>query len=344
MESDILGDNIGFNENLETEFKEFTLKIDPEIYFDNNEIKKMITDVDLDYDKFNTMIFDNIHHYFKYYLPKYISVFGTSTLKNADMYFGVNDYGEITGIPFFGTLSAEYLLEFLDSIKLFITIDDGNITLDELLSNIKIEVIPLQKDIYNLDDNVENIINDFLAKKKLYEKDYFASLHERRMWKEKMEYYVTGIRDYFTKKEYRLLVANFIREQPDFDKYLDIINLLESDALIEISGFSEIAFRKTNKNDVIHWITEFKDLMIDKLKAMRPIRVPYFSYTNNVYNQQLSLLTNLRYRFCQNFEEINYYMIKISLPTNISNNIYYKVADNWIKKTRTIVSGAPGCI
>jgi hypothetical protein len=343
MLSDILGDNIGFNENLEIEFKEFTLKIDPEIYFDTREIEQIILSSKIDYDKFNTMIFDNISHYFKYYLPKYISVFGTSMLESAEMYFGINDFGELTGIPFFGTLSAEYLIELLDSLKLFINIDDDKINLDDVLSNIKIEVIELQKDIYNLDDSVQSLIDEFFAKKKQYEKEYFANLHERRKWKERMEYYVTGIRDYFAKKEYRHQVANFVREHPNYEEYNDIITLLESDDLIEISGFEEIAYRKNNKHDVIHWITEFKDITIDKLKTQRPMRMQYISFANNIYNQQLSLLTNLRYRFCVNLPDINYYVIKIKLPTNISNNIYYKVADSWIKKTRSIVCGTPGC-
>ncbi len=342
----ILGDNITFGETLEIEFKEFMLKIDCEKYFDIDEIEKIITNNSIDKTRFNSMIFDNIDHYFKYYLPKYLAVFANSKLDHSTIYFGINDIGEFTGIPFFGNFDKSILNMLLDSIKYFIKLENTNMSIDEFVSQIKFDVIKLEKDLYYLDDSIETVISDFFDKKKKYEKEYFQNLAIRKQWKEQMEYYVTSIREYLTNIKYRTEVANFIRNSPDYLEYIDMINLLESSSILEIEDYNEIAIRKLNKNDVIYWVTEFKDTMIEKLRVSRPVRISYTSFSYNVYATQLALLSNLRYRFCQNFKDINYYIIKMSLPTDFDGQVYYKTmeSDNWYYRTRAYVNGAPGCV
>jgi hypothetical protein len=346
MTSYILGDNINFGETLEIEFKEFMLKLDCEQYFDTTEIEQIINNVSIDKTRFNSMIFDNIEHYFKYYLPKYLAVFANSKLSHSNIYFGINDFGEFTGIPFFGNFDENFLTILIESIKYFIKLENTSVNINDFLSQIKIELIKLEKDSFYLEDSVDTIVTEFLEKKKKYEKDYFENMIIRKKWKEQMEYYVTSIREYVSNVKYRKEVADFIRQSPDSQNYLDIINLLESTVFIEIVDYNDISNRKLNKNDVIYWVTEFKDTMIEKLRVSRPVRVPYTSFSYNIYSTQLSLLTNLRYRFCSHYKDINYYVIKLSLPTNFNGQVYYKTieSDNWYFRTRAYVNGGPGCV
>jgi hypothetical protein len=291
------------------------------------------------------MILDNINHYFKYYIPRYISVFGTSDIKKAELYIGISDIGEITGIPFFGNLPKWYVDSFLSSIKPFILIDDHAITVDDVISQLEIEIVKLKKDISYLDDSIEPIITDFIDKKNKYEKEYFENLSMRRKWKEEMDYYTTKIGDYFTKREYRIAVSEFIKKNSEAEKYKNIIDLLESDQVIEIDDLSDISIRKLNKNDVIHWITEFKDKMVDIIKDKKPQKIPYFNFSYNIYSTQFTVLSNNRYRFCNNNKKLNYYLIKIRIPTNISKHIYFKTndSDSWMQRTRANINGSPGC-
>ena len=345
----ILGDNIGFRETLEIELKEFMLKLDPLIYFDDREIYNIITTGNLQslnyIERFNSMILDNINHYFKYYIPRYISVFGTSDINNAELYIGISDLGEITGIPFFGNLPKWYIDTFLSSIKPFILIDDKNIIVDDVLSKIGIEIIPVSKDISYLDNSIETIIQDFIDKKNKYEKEYFDNLTLRRKWKEEIDYYTTKIRDYFNKKEYRTAVAEFIKKDKEAEKYEHIIELLESDKVIDIGDYGEISFRKLNKNDVVHWITEFKDKMVESIKDKKPAKINYINFSYNIYSTQFSVLSNMRYKFCNSNENLNYYLIKIKLPTKVSDRIYFKTSDSdsWMQRTRAFINGSPGC-
>ncbi len=339
----ILGDNIGFRETLETELKEFIIKIDPALYYDENEIIDTINTGIIDHDKFNAIIFDNLNHYFKYYLPKYISVYANSKLDNAELYIGIDDFGEITGIPFFGNFNENILNGFLPSIIPFIKSDTNNEY--DLLKKIKFEIIPLIKDMDYLDDSFQNIINEYFDKKHKYEKEYFENLRERLQWKEKVDYYLTKLVDYMNKPNYKKELIDFINSSEDSYKYKNVIDQLENNEYIDIENYNQIEIRKQNKNDIIHWVTTYKDMMIDKLKNNKPVKIPYVSFSTNIYNYQFTMLNNLRYRFCKNNKNINYYLIKITLPTKNIGNVYFKNfdSDNWIMRTRAIVNGAPGC-
>jgi len=333
-----LGDTIGFNETLEEELKEFILKIDPIKYFDEDEIKNVVLTGKINKDRFNLMIADNINHYFKYYLPKYVSCFGNSKLSHANLYIGVNDFSEVTGIPFFGTLTSSFVESFADIIKSYISIP-------ELSTRLKFEVIKLDIEKMYLDDNIDELMEDYKSRKLKFEEEYNKNLLERRAWIEKMDYYTTRIHDYANKKELRNLVINYIESSPEYNpEYTHVVELLKSSKEIPVGDGTEIAQRKFNKHDVIYWITEFKDTTIDKLKAERPNKLPYISY-DGVHSTQFSLLTNLRYRFLNNNDDIHYYLIKISFPTNIESKIFFRNydEDNWIMRTRSIVNGGPGC-
>jgi hypothetical protein len=345
----IIGNNIGFGETLEVELKEFTLKKDPMMYYSEEEVRDIINTGYIEPDKFNIMITDNILHFFKYYIPKYLSVFGNSNIDTATLYMGVNDFGEITGVPFFGEITSEYLESYLDCIKSSISFNAiDNKDTDELLSNIKFEVIKLDKNLDFLDNSIEDIIRDFEDKKKKYEAEYRSNLFDRIKWMQKMEYYITRIQDYASLTHYRKEVSDYIIENNNTsDNNLQkISNLLLSNEHISVGDGNEIRIRRDNIYDVVHWITKYKDFKIDTLKENKPIKIQYCNFSQNIYNNQFSLLSNLRYKFISTNKNIDYYLIKIKFPTKFSKRIYFRnnEYDNWNTRTRAIVNGAPGCI
>lgn len=342
-----LGNHIGFRESLEEELKEFILKLDPHMYFEEPEIKTIIeTGIIEDRCRFNSMIVDNISHYFKYYFPKYLSCFGNSKLSHANLYIGSNDFGEVTGIPFFGNLTSENIKTFLEVIYPFVSIDKTDKDISELISKMDFEVIKISRDTDFIDDNIDLVLKDHHEKKKKYENEYFENLQLRRIWKEKMDKYTTRIYDYANKPEFRKEVIEFIKKSGEADVYYKVIELLKSKEEIPIGDGIEIGIRKMNKNDVVHWVTEYKDIMVDMHKSQRPIRMGYINYGENFYTTQLALLNNMRYRFLNNNSELNYYLIKIKFPTDFHSKIYFKTHDmeNWIIRTRAIVNDSPGCL
>lgn len=339
-----LNSNIGFGESLENEFKEFIIKLDLEQYYEKSDIKNIITTGNLDL-TFNQLILDNLEHYFKYYLPKYITNFGNSKLNNGILYFGINDYGEITGIPFIGEINKDILYEFLSNIHYFIKNDEYNF--DELIKKINIKLIKLNINEDILDDEkiLEKIIKSHYIKKQKHKKEYEEYLIKKHQWIKNITKYTISIITMGNNPFFREEIIKFIKKNNGENKYDDIIKFYESDKLIEILSADEITARKLNDNDIIYWVTTYKDSMVDYYKSIKPERVCKIHF-NNIYTNQMLYLTNLKEKFIKNNKKINYYIIKFELPTNIGDTYYrnLNLTNKWIMKRRQYVNGNPGCL
>lgn len=347
-----LGSHIGFEESLYNEFKEMTLKLDAMTFYDADEIKSIIGTGKID-ETFNDLIIHNINHYFKFYLPKYISAFGNlrddsddeddTRCAEGNLYIGINDMGEITGIPFNGELDENIINELKDSIKIFLHTKET----DELFSKIKIEIIKLKINEDYLDDPIAEIIEESIEKYKFAKKLYLNFIKEQIKWIESMDYYNVRMSMYITDPIYRKKIAIFIREKTQDPQYLLIADQLETNHKFKILTGYEIGEQKTDMNNVYHWITEYKDISIDIIKLNKPKRPSMSSRVEEVYQNQLQLLTNLRLRFIKANQNINYYILKISLPTNYKHNISYsslKVGATLYSKVRMLVDGIPCCL
>ena len=87
-------DYIG-RETIVREYKEFTLVPD----IDQKDAEKLIKSSEW---MFNYNIKDGLLKYIKNFVPKYISAFMESKSKtpNGELYFGINDFGFVHGIPY----------------------------------------------------------------------------------------------------------------------------------------------------------------------------------------------------------------------------------------------------
>jgi hypothetical protein len=343
--SSILGDYIGFDESKYIEFKEFVLKIDPITYLDIDDIKKIITDGNLCED-FNEVILNNLNHYLKFYLPKYISAFGNVNDKtqNGTIYIGVNDVGEITGIPFIGKLDVSYIESIKDSIKIFI--DTQNI--DELFSKIIFEIIDLKKNSNYFDDIIDDLLNENEKIINEYKKKYSKFLKDHIKWIDMIDHFSVKTSTFITDKKYRKEVSEYIRKKTNNIEYLKIADHLDGDVEFKILNGIEISEQKNNMNNVYYWLTTYKDELVDQIKSVKPLRPPYIPFNHDdIYIHQFQLLTNLRKRFLENNDNINYYILKINIPTYHTDIINYTKLGSrqkWQSRTRDVQFGTPCCI
>jgi len=348
----ILGDYVGFNESIYTEFKEFSLKFDPIKYLEIESIKEIIETGVLS-EEFNDIILINIDHYFKYYLPKYISAFGNIKPdedndkeilpKYASFYIGINDFGEVTGIPFIGEMDQDHIREIFDSIKIFINTNNNN----DLFSNIHIELIELEKNINYLDDPIDKFILQHTEKYNQSKKIYIEYIKNHLEWISLIEKYTIKMTFYLNDTEYRNKLAEYIRSKTTQKEYLFIADQLNGTHKFKILNGLEIIEQKNNPFNVYHWLTNYKDDTIECIKQIRPVR-PHLSQKNfdEIYEYQFIKLTNLRKRFIQYNKDIKYYIIKINIPINYKENISYCNVGNkrWIIKIRDVINGRPCCI
>jgi len=343
--NNILGDYIGFDESKLVEFKEFILKNDPSSYFDEDEIINMVKTGIL-VENFNDIIVSNLHHYFKFYLPKYISAFGNliDAEKYGYLYIGINDIGEITGIPFVGELEKEYIEDMISSIKIFINAKNT----DELLSNIEIEVIKINIDSEFLSDPIRDILEVHEEKYSNYKQIYRKFLQNQRIYVDKINTFNIKMSTFITDRSYRDDISKYIRDKTDNPIYLELAKKLDSDHKFKILDGIEISEQKNDKTNIYHWITSYKDECIDDIMKSKPSKPSVQTiHKYDIYENQFQMLTNLRLRFIEKNTNLNYYVLKINLPTNNQYHISYSnlgVQPKWYSKVRDVVNGNPCCI
>jgi len=344
----ILGHYIGFEESILDEFKEFSIKLDPYAFCLEEDIKTTFISGKL-FDSFNDLILQNINHYLKFYVPKYISSFGNmkSESEYATMYIGINDFGEITGIPFRGKLELEYIDEMKSSLKIFLNTQN----LDIIFSKIKFEVLELGTTISVneiLDDPVEKILKDYHAKYTIYKNDYLKYVSEYKIWIEQIDTFNIKILTYIIDPVYRSKLAEYIRMKTDNPEYLKFADQLLTDHKFDVIPNHEIIDRKIDPSNIYHWATNFKDDSLDDIKLRRPSRPS--SFTNElekIYENQFCILTNMRKRFINNNPDLKYYLLKIKIPTNNEHEISFSnLGSNtrWYTRTRQLIDGIPCCI
>ena len=105
-------------------------------------------------------------------------------------------------------------------------------------------------------------------------------------------------------------------------------NLL-SDEIIEIPESDIFRQRKINPEDILYWITEYKDLQLAKLYPLKPTLPKYIPCQEPYYN--------LFKTFKKRWIDVDYYVIEFNLPGNISRDTYLEYRteySEWIYKTR----------
>ena len=143
-------------ENKNYEFKEFCLENNP---LKLQEIIDIIKNGKFN-SKLNKLVLSNLFHYLQKYIPKYYASFCNSNLKSK-LVIGVDDVGEITGIPFKNNICKNDILDYIKN-KVF-----PKIVGDKDINNFNIEIIQLNKDKSLLYNNSDNLLKSYFDHKKI---------------------------------------------------------------------------------------------------------------------------------------------------------------------------------
>lgn len=330
--------NILDKETLENEYKEFSLKIDPLKYYENDEIYDIIKYGKLSKPHFNSMIIDNLNHYIKYYVPKYISSFCNSDLDYSKLYFGIDDYGEITGIPYIGSIDVDYFKR-----KIYNSIRDNiittDITKDYIYDNIKIKFIKLAINKSLIYSSIDEKIKKKQEKYEIMKQERDKYINEWRVWNDKLSLYSTKLIELITNKITFNEIVEYIKKN-DISKIHTISQIQNITEQI-----ADIYSYKDNPNNLLYWMCKFRDEKIDEMINKRPMK-PKKGMKKINYSNELTKLHELRQKFIENNPDINYYLLEIDIPVRTSDEVFYKDIYNVIrKKIRMLNStGEPACL
>lgn len=338
--SDTLG---GFfcKENLNTELKEFCLKVFIDLYLSLPETEDIFENRIWN-DKIEEPIKESLTVYFNKVLPKYISSAFNSKIM-LDFILGVDDKGEITGIPFKGDITKEYVEEIVKkSIKENISINNSDTSLypieNYVMNNIEIQVDKLNIDENLLSDDYNILYNEY---KESYLKNNDIDDKYKKVWFSwlmNLSKYSTKLKEILNTTETRIELIDYIQNK-NIAKNTNIdaiISELKEKKYIPIPNFDELQIRKIDKSDIMYWLVTFKDEMTHKVCQQKPVKPPKLR-TYSPF-QIISKLSVMRKLFIKN-SDINYFLIKIKIAGNNYNceeDVYYLSNSKWIKKIRKV--------
>ena len=338
MFSDTLGGYYG-REDLYTEFKAVCIKGYLDLDLSMQEAEELLDNEQWN-NKLTPPIINTLKIYFNNILPKYISSFCNSKL-HGSFIMGIEDCGEITGIPIYGEIDREYIVNKVElAIRDNIVIrdnDDPEEELEKLIKNIDIEIIKLNIDPKLIDDEhtelYETYKNNFVKRNNLIN-EYNI---KRYNWLAELETYSTKLVIIVNTTKNRLEMIEYIKKCTDnilTNEQKDIIELLKTETYISIPKFPELDKNKKDPNSVIYWLVKYKDYMTEVTNKKRP-RKPCFIKSYSPI-QIVSKLSVLRSIFIKN-SKINYYIIKININHKHFNGTVMYTYNNQLKQKKRMI-------
>jgi hypothetical protein len=344
----VLGNYLDFEEDLQNEFKEFYLKLDISNFLTFEEIKHMVLTGEL-CRGFDEIIFCNLKQYINVYLPKYISAFGnTEEISEGHFYIGINDFGEITGIPFSETLDETVIRSFLELTKPFLSVSSLDRSLsedsiiDQIIASIKIEIIKIEANTFLLEDECKNELDEYNYKRNEFRKAYKSYILKHTAWVEEMLSYASKLVEYVSDPKLRNDIADYILNSEDY-KSIDVnhfvvatmldgtklecscekvdldncITILKSNEIIPIYDSVRLADIKLNPKHVLYWVMIYKDYMTQIIRQRRPIKPCDTVYNEELfYNNMLRFISKMRYKFLSNDSKLKNSDSQVSMKLN----------------------------
>jgi len=306
-----LGEQMKESETIKNEYKEFCIKTNIYNYYTQCELNDVIKTGKLP-SSFNNMIIDNLKLYCNIYVPKYASSFTNSKIQNGNIQIGVNDNGEITGVPFHGELNEAQLSKLVARAKEKYLLK----TEHEVKTTIKITKLKIHNQLIN--DNTDEIVRKTKKHNQIYKLIQYNYYNERQKWVEEVLKYSVKLSDIVKNKYTRLKFYNWLKKQK-CQMYNKIIQT-NSKTIENINNKRQLI---SNEKSIIHWIAMYKDETMTNLQSMKPEN-PNITKLFNSSVYLMTYLTHMRKKLLENNNNLNYYKIDIIFDIKLYQEIVYK--------------------
>lgn len=325
-----LGGNYG-KEDLQTEFKELCLQIALDLYITDSEAEEIL-EKKIWNPKLQFAIDDTIQIYLTSVIPKYVTSFSGSSI-NGELFIGIDDFGEITGIPYYGEMSKSTISNYI-SLTIRDKIETGtNENYKDILNNISVDIIKLEIEQLLLIDEYSDLYTKY--KEAIFRRnDIMSEYQKKRMsWLLELSKYSRKLTETINSSEGRKEMIPYVLERSqefDNEEHLNkIIAILSSNQYVHIPDYDELVIRKKKKEDILYWLVKFKDYHTARVSAQRPSK-PSFSKVFSPF-QILSKLSLMRKLF-SSIEGIYYYLIKINIKGEKITNINLKGSERLLTR------------
>jgi hypothetical protein len=280
---------------------------------------------------FNDIVINNLFKYFEHFLLKYICGYINSEI-DGNFIIGVNDFGFIEGIPYQGNFPKEIIInKIYELLSKFIKTDNGSHIKDLVeIKFIKIKNIPKPTEEINssykqykdLKENAIKIYNNFLIK-----------IND---WRIQHAFVTQKLVNLVNNLDSRIIIIQYIKENDPTNK---LINLLESDFILEYKTHDQIYDLKKDINSIYYWVTKWKDETSYKIRQEKPSYISDNSYKSIPLNIITSVSEMIPY-WVHNNSNIKIYVINIKIKKikNLKCKYYDFYSKKWINCYRILLS------
>ena len=289
---------------------------------------------------FNNSILNNIKSMMSLYLPKYACAFLSSNMnEDANLYFGIDDIGNIIGIPYQGEINVSELKDYMKTI-----LNDNIKTSHDLDELINIEVIKVDNNLKN--EKIKAIhpdLKDYLKHNETYNILKNKYRRKRQVWENLSVRYNNKICELVNNPDTRYELLKFI-EYHDFNNC--VIKLLKSNWKLKPFTFQDISNNKNDKHSIFYWVTHWKDTMLAFIKTIKP-KFNY-KFPTSIFPSTIIMLIKpmLAYWFKSN-PNMNLYLLKFTFKLCPHNKLvlqYKNICNEWTSCIRTIYNNVPCCM
>lgn len=307
---------------------------------------------------FQKAIEDNLNEYIEYYFLKYATSFfniqnRSSLHKTAELLYGVNDKGIVTGIPSMKKIDPCAIMKSINTMiekkeKMY------HPRLKEIISYYRIEVHPVK---FSIRSNQHSDYNDTMYNEWKTIEINNKERYNQYVTKNKK---VTKLITFYTQK-INLLLKNsliqqelilYIESRLEYKDYRLLqhmkYKIKHGIGMMKNVDFESIIKHKLNKDSIYYWITQFKDDRIKFLKCLKPSKPSFQStlYPNSLIAQVEPMIP----LWMMKNPKLQLYVIRFQFDIQkfrSTQKIYYKsnYHDEFITCTRTKdLWGNPCCL
>jgi hypothetical protein len=278
-------------ETIQRELKEFRLfnsKTLTEYSLTEAVLKQIL--IDGEFSLLKPIVHNRLFEMLNYYVPKYFcSFFNTDNIPCGELYFGLTDDGEVTGvvIPSIITESQirtsimKIIADIIKSAKLQIeTNDEVDTYLNEIEKLVQVDLIELNSNVSLIHDWSNDIIAKQQREIDRYKKMRNESLIERYRYRTEMFRYHRSVELMVNDQTAHKEIIEFIQtHRPNVSLHVYRLNELRQkmiDQVVSTKKFpivfdeGQILREKTNINNIAYWITEFRDMKERQIRLRRP--------------------------------------------------------------------------
>jgi hypothetical protein len=295
---------------------------------------------------YNKIVNGTIIRYLNTFLPKYIASFSNpkSNLKYGEFYLGVNDDGIVHGIPYDGELLIDFIKNQLEIIfdKKIRSVNNNK---NEYKEKTSIELIKLhKKDYYDYID----YYNEYIKNQEKEKTKLNKYLNYKKNWEKLFLKYICKLHEIINDPQIRIEIINFIKDNcKNKLLMLELLVELRSNKQYKPVSYNYIEKYRNDDTNIFYWVTRFKDYRVGFLKSIKPIN-PKLYYNDTTPSYMLSNIPNMIPFWLYKNKSLNIYLIKITMPGNISENNFLQYKDNvtgeWLSSYRTSYKGQPRCL